>query len=93
MDLRTGVPKPYIEFYPARLSVNKINVETVFLESGKVVKIPPRENTIPYLVSDDYDVTVDYHSINDGPTERAPLGAIVLARSGVSPCFTEKYFS
>ncbi|KAL8284112.1 hypothetical protein RQP46_004861 [Phenoliferia psychrophenolica] len=82
MDGRSARPLPYIEYYPARVAVDLIQVETHYLGSSEVTKIPKSTLTIPYIHQDDYDSTVTYKVGSDGPTVRAPLGSIVFGRSG-----------
>lgn len=83
MDHRTWTPIPYSEYFPARVGVDKIHIETHFLDSGKTVAIQPPAVTIPYQKQEDHDYTGAYDPSSNGPTVRASLGSIVLGRSGV----------
>ncbi|KAH8700746.1 hypothetical protein BGW36DRAFT_374886 [Talaromyces proteolyticus] len=82
LDFRTMDPKPFMEIFPVIVSQCLIK-QTVKLSSGKTIEIPPPVLTSEYQLQrpsyeTDSPVSLDYF----GPTERAPLGSIVHARSG-----------
>lgn len=82
MDFRQGFPKPYFEYYVTLLPQSEVQHSLHF--NGSDTTIPPPTVTHTYgarqpsLPAPAISVSMD----NFGPTERAPLGTIVNARSG-----------
>lgn len=86
MDMRTGIPRSFLSFYPAlypqdslKCAVNALtsNGEVEYREETrhpvKYEKLEPRDN---------YDTKDPVELSSFGPTRRARLGDITLARSG-----------
>ncbi|KAK2046160.1 DUF1446-domain-containing protein [Colletotrichum somersetense] len=82
LDFRTMDPKRFMEIFPALIPQSAID-HRVLLGTGESIAVPPPGNTATYKVirpSADTADPVDLVSL--GPTEFAPLGSIVHARSG-----------
>ncbi|KAK1621832.1 hypothetical protein BDP81DRAFT_335929 [Colletotrichum phormii] len=82
LDFRTMDPKPFMEIFPALIPQSAIDHQ-VLLGSGELISIAPPQSTAVYKVerpSADTFEQIDIISL--GPTEFAPLGSIVHARSG-----------
>jgi hypothetical protein len=83
-DHRTAVPKPYISYYPAIYPQASLNTSINILGGGATKSIrttpPPRFEDIGKRASYETAKPVDLESF--GPTTRARLGDVVLARSG-----------
>jgi hypothetical protein len=83
-DHRTAVPKPYISYYPAIYSQEKLKTSINMLGNGEKKTIsttpPPRFEDIGKRASYETTSPVDLKSF--GPTTQARLGDVVLARSG-----------
>ncbi|KAL0577101.1 hypothetical protein V5O48_004893 [Marasmius crinis-equi] len=80
MDPRTMAPKPYIEYFPARIPQNKIHVK-VHLED-RVIPVTSVSITEPFNGQGSYPPKTASDLDAYLPTRRAPLGKVVLARSG-----------
>lgn len=82
LDLRQGVPKPYFEYFVTLLPQSEVQHMVHF--DGKATSIPPPSATHTYAERQPSQeapmISVDLDKF--GPTERAPLGTIVHARSG-----------
>ncbi len=85
IDMRSAVGRPYFEYW-ACLMPQSFVVETAHLPGGRVVAIPtppvtqafPRDQpTAPATADPVADLAAAF-----GPTTRAPLGYVVLGRSG-----------
>ncbi|KAE8377931.1 hypothetical protein BDV26DRAFT_304669, partial [Aspergillus bertholletiae] len=81
MDMRTLAPKPYIRYFPARFQQSALKVRAHVegeppIEVELVAKTESFDGQPSYETSDPADLQ------SFGPTRRAPLGSIVLARSG-----------
>jgi hypothetical protein len=82
LDFRTMDPKPFMEIFPVVIPQALIK-HTVKLSSGEVVDIPQPKVTAEYPLQRPSYETHNPSSLDKfGPTERAPLGSIVHARSG-----------
>jgi hypothetical protein len=83
-DHRTAVPKPYISYYPAIYPQSSLKTSINMLANGTSVQIrttpPPRFEDLSKRES--YETSNPVHLSSFGPTTRARLGDIVLARSG-----------
>lgn len=86
LDLRTAVPKPFLAFYPAVISQGELEESiNVISPSNATVKksiVGPPKVTEPLQSHDNYDTSnpVPLHTF--GETVDAPLGDLVLGRSG-----------
>ncbi|KAH0830863.1 hypothetical protein FOPE_02009 [Fonsecaea pedrosoi] len=82
LDFRTMDPRPFMEIFPAVMPLCIIH-HRVVLSTGRHIKVDPPQKTVEYPVmrpSSDTEDPIDLQSL--GPTEKAPLGSIVHARSG-----------
>ena len=82
LDFRQGIPKPFFEYYVTLLP--QADMEHVVHFNGKQTTIPPPTEThvFPQRQPSQPSPTIQVDLSNYGPTERAPLGLIVNARSG-----------
>lgn len=81
-DLRQGVGRPYFDYFVTMLNQEHVK-EEVHLPDGTVEIMPPPTRTSIYSSKQDsYDTTDPLPLDTWGPTTRAPLGYIVLGRSG-----------
>ncbi|EAT77337.1 hypothetical protein HBI56_181340 [Parastagonospora nodorum] len=81
-DLRQGVGRPYFDYFVTVLDQSHV-VETVFLPDGSSKRMPPPTRTRQYPNKQvSYDTPEPYQLSTWGPTRRAPLGFVVLGRSG-----------
>ncbi|KAL7931895.1 hypothetical protein V8C35DRAFT_308820 [Trichoderma chlorosporum] len=82
LDFRTMTPRPFMEMFPALMPLSLID-HHVQLSNGKVIKVGPPKVTGTYpIVRPSADTTHPVDLLSFGPTEFAPLGSIVHARSG-----------
>ncbi len=85
MDFRTAVPKPFVAYYPALVSQSEIVESVSLLIPGghwhRTLVGPPRK-TERLLPRANYDPSSPLPLSSFGPTDRRPLGDVVLARSG-----------
>ncbi|KAL0765301.1 hypothetical protein CaCOL14_012050 [Colletotrichum acutatum] len=82
LDFRTMDPKPFMEMFPALIPQSAIDHQ-VLLGSGKLISVAPPQNTAIYKIERPSADTADPVDIVFlGPTEFAPLGSVVHARSG-----------
>jgi hypothetical protein len=83
-DHRTAIPRPYISYYPAIWPQDKLKTSINILTSGGREQTkttpPPRFEALNKRESYDTSNAVDLAIF--GPTTRARLGDIILARSG-----------
>ena len=83
-DHRTAIPKPYISYYPTIWPQEKLNTSINMLTANSCVQIkttpPPRFEALAKRRSYETSNPIDMSSF--GPTTRARLGDVVLARSG-----------
>ena len=82
LDFRQGIPKPFFEYYVTLLPQS--DMEHVVHFNGKHTTIQPPSEThvFPERQPSQPAPTIQVDLSNYGPTERAPLGLIVNARSG-----------
>ncbi|KAI6781492.1 uncharacterized protein J7T54_001454 [Emericellopsis cladophorae] len=82
LDFRTMSPKLFMEMFPAMMSLANID-HRVALSDGQTMAIPPHEVTRVYpTVRPTSDTAKPVDLLAYGPSEFAPLGSIVHARSG-----------
>lgn len=83
-DHRTAIPKPYISYYPAIYPQSSLRTSINILQHSKAHTIettpPPKFEDLEKRQSYETSNAVDLSSF--GPTTRARLGDVVLARSG-----------
>lgn len=82
VDMRTAVGRPFFEYWVCLMPQSFVQ-ETANLQDGTVIKIPTPTLTQEYpreQVSSDTASPVDLRTF--GLTTRAPLGYVVLGRSG-----------
>lgn len=89
-DHRTAAPKPYISYYPAVYPQSSLNTSINMIESAKCSRAlqtkrirttpPPKCEALTNRQSYETSGAMDLSSF--GPTTRARLGDVVLARSG-----------
>lgn len=82
VDMRTAIGRPFFEYWVALMPQSFVH-EVAHLPDGKRVNIPTPTITKEYpreQVSSETEAPVDLSSF--GPTTRAPLGYIVMGRSG-----------
>ncbi|KAH6046626.1 hypothetical protein HBI54_086140 [Parastagonospora nodorum] len=83
-DHRTALPKPYISYYPAIWPQEKLNTSINMLTTRGTEQIkttpPPRFENLAKRESYETSNPIDLAAF--GPTTRARLGDVVLARSG-----------
>ncbi|KAG7092909.1 hypothetical protein E1B28_009214 [Marasmius oreades] len=80
LDRRTTIPKPYIEFFPALIPQNKIQLKVHI--GDHIIQVSPISFTEPFMGQDSYSPKVVTDLDSFGPTRKAPLGKVVCARSG-----------
>ncbi|KAK1853847.1 DUF1446 domain protein [Colletotrichum chrysophilum] len=82
LDFRTMDPKPFMEMFPALIPQSAID-HRVLLGTGELITVPSPKETAEYkVVRPSADTAEPIELISLGPTEFAPLGSIVHARSG-----------
>ncbi|KAF5625004.1 DUF1446 domain protein [Fusarium sp. NRRL 52700] len=82
LDFRTMVPKPFMEMFPALMPVSAIE-HHVEMSTGASHRIDPPAKTANYpIVRPSTETHGPVDMLTFGPTEWAPLGSVVHARSG-----------
>ena len=82
LDFRTMEPKAFMEIFPALIPITSIRHQ-VQLGSGQLLEVDPPSRTAQYPVErPSYEIASPVELTSFGPTQRAPLGSIVHARSG-----------
>ncbi|UKZ84328.1 uncharacterized protein TrAFT101_000241 [Trichoderma asperellum] len=82
LDFRTMAPRPFMEMFPALMPVSLID-HRVQISTGAVIKVEQPKVTATYpIVRPSADTAEPVDLLSFGPTEFAPLGSIVHARSG-----------
>lgn len=82
LDFRTMQPKPFMEIFPAVISVSALR-HSVLLPGQTPIPVPSAMETRVYPVTrPSYENSNSVDMSTFGPTRRAPLGSIVHARSG-----------
>ncbi|KAJ9424236.1 DUF1446 domain-containing protein [Fusarium oxysporum] len=82
LDFRTMVPKPFMEMFPALMPVSAIE-HRIEMSTGASHRIEPPAKTAKYpIVRPSTETHGPVDMLTFGPTEWAPLGSVVHARSG-----------
>lgn len=82
LDFRTMDPKPFMEIFPATINCSLLNHRVQILPDGPELSIPTSGSTTK-LIPRPSNETLDPIPLSTfGPTQQAPLGSIVHARSG-----------
>jgi hypothetical protein len=82
LDFRTMAPRPFMEMFPALMPVSLID-HRVQISTGAIIKVDQPKITATYpVVRPSADTIEPVDLLAFGPTEFAPLGSIVHARSG-----------
>ncbi|KXT01933.1 hypothetical protein AC578_2545 [Pseudocercospora eumusae] len=86
LDMRTGIPKPFIAFYPGIIEQAELK-EGVAIIDPKTAEatwhgINPPKKTATLAPREDYEPTNQVSLESFGETVMAPIGDIVLGRSG-----------
>ncbi|KAE8353372.1 hypothetical protein BDV28DRAFT_157065 [Aspergillus coremiiformis] len=81
MDFRTLAPKPYIRYFPGLFQQSALKVRA-HVEEQSPIEVDPVRTTAPFTGQRSYETTTPANLHSFGTTQRAPLGSIVLARSG-----------
>jgi len=82
LDFRQGIPKPYFEYYVTLLPQSEIQHTVHFNGQDTTIPPPPTTHTYDQRQPSKATPTISVDIDKFGPTERAPLGTIVHARSG-----------
>lgn len=85
LDFRTMDPKPFMEIFPVVIQMASLDQETYILGEGigKAIAIDPSAVTSEYPdIRNSYETANPIDLADFGPTQLAPLGSIVHARSG-----------
>lgn len=82
MDLRTLQPKPYVLYFPGKIEQSQVSIRAHLSWSDSPIGAPPLPNSEPFGGQKSYDSQQFVHKSDLGPTRKAPLGKVVLARSG-----------
>lgn len=81
-DMRTAIGRPFFEYWVSLLPQDLVK-EQAYLPDGTVVDIPSPTNVRTYpREQPSYDPASPADLASFGPTTRAPLGYVVLGRSG-----------
>lgn len=81
-DMRTAIGRPFFEYWVSLLPQDFVK-EQAYLPDGTVVDIPSPTNVRTYpREQPSYDPASPADLASFGPTTRAPLGYVVLGRSG-----------
>lgn len=84
-DHRTGLPRPYISYYPAIYPQSELKTSINILSGNAEVQSIPTtapEKSEPLGKRESYETASPVDLSRFGPTVRARLGDVVLARSG-----------
>lgn len=87
MDTRLLAPKPFLGYYPAIIPQTEIEETVTILGDSSTEQsiryaVHPPKQTEPLARRENYETTNPVPLENFGPTVNAPLGDLVLARSG-----------
>ncbi|KAF5373585.1 hypothetical protein D9758_000946 [Tetrapyrgos nigripes] len=80
MDTRTLIPKPFTTFFPGKIEQGAVHVRAHI--GDHVVEVSSVSKTAPFHGQKSYGPKAVTALSSFGPTRKAPLGSIVLARSG-----------
>ncbi|KAI2814150.1 hypothetical protein CBS115989_8774 [Aspergillus niger] len=81
MDFRTLAPKPYVRYFPYRYEQSELKLR-VHSDNKNPIAVSPVQITAPFGGQKSYEAANPAPLASFGPTKKAPLGSIVLARSG-----------
>lgn len=82
VDMRTAIGRPFFEYWVTLMPQTFVK-ETAHLPDGTIIDIPAPTNVETYeREQPSYDTANPMDLTSFGPTTRAPLGHIVLGRSG-----------
>ena len=82
LDFRTMDPKPFMEIFPATIPLSMLKHQ-VDLGTKKLLDISSPQRTVEYPIARPSYETSDAIDLSTfGPSQKAPLGSIVHARSG-----------
>ncbi|KAH7143489.1 hypothetical protein EDB81DRAFT_795779 [Dactylonectria macrodidyma] len=82
VDMRTFLnPKPYTVYFPGTILQSHLDIR-VHMDDGPGQKVSPPPKMRPFMGQVSYDTANPTDLNSFGPTRKAPLGSIVLARSG-----------
>jgi hypothetical protein len=82
LDFRQGIPKPYFEYYVTLLDQTKVSHKLHFGGRETLIPAPTLTRRFPERQPSQAITNMQIDLSKFGPTERAPLGSIVQARSG-----------
>ncbi|GFF58722.1 hypothetical protein IFM46972_11187 [Aspergillus udagawae] len=82
LDFRTMDPKPFMEIFPATISCSLVKHRVRILPNGPEIPIVTPPSTTKLTPQPTYETLHPTTLSMFGPTEEAPLGSIVHARSG-----------
>ena len=85
LDFRTMDPRPFMEIFPVVVPMASLNQETHILGAAirRKITIDPPTITLEYPdIRNSYETANPIDLADFGPTQPAPLGSIVHARSG-----------
>lgn len=82
MDFRTMAPKMFINYEPFIVDYSLLHIQTHFLGQRTSVKIEPPPRSEPFRGQSTLESETDFDPNSWGPSQTAPLGSIVHARSG-----------
>ena len=82
LDFRQGIPKPYFEYYVTLLEQSSVSHVLHFNGKDTLIDPPTLTKTFPERQPSQAETQLRIDLGKFGPTERAPLGSIVNARSG-----------
>lgn len=81
LDMRNTMPKLYMDFWPSTIPETELHLSLAFL-GGETKALSNHKETVPAMKSASYDAKQAYDEFKWGPTVRAPLGSMVMGRSG-----------
>jgi hypothetical protein len=82
LDFRTMDPKPFMEIFPATIGCNFLDHRVQILPGKPETPIAPSPSTTKLTPRPSYETFDPAPLSTFGPTQQAPLGSIVHARSG-----------
>jgi hypothetical protein len=81
LDFRTMDPKPFMELFPVLIPISELNHQALVRQRCISVPEPAKTGTYPVVLRS-YETKIPTPLSSFGPTQPAPLGSIVHARSG-----------
>jgi hypothetical protein len=82
VDTRQSLARPMLEYWPTIMPQSMFTEKAVLEWSGEAIEIPGPEKTQTYGPQHSYEPIDPIDLTSLGPTTRAPLGYVVLGRSG-----------